>query len=259
MRAFAMLIFSALVSTTALGQVYKCKDASGHLTYSNMGCQGNHSGQAIMRERTFEEKVAEREQAYEAEMRKRERRRAKAEQQAREDAAFAEEHARQAAAASAGSSYSQRLAARNAGVNSNLSGGASGSRGMTRSQRELALSQARSPQERAAAMREATTVMPGAQGLTASQRDAAARIASTPAGQPIPRSTLSQDLLPSTPTANHPPPTSAHTHITSCTGGFCQDSAGTPYSRSGDGRFMHNTKTGQTCSVSADGRTMVCH
>lgn len=255
-----VVICSLLLSTTASAQVYKCKDASGRVTYSNMGCQTSHSGQAIMRERTFEEKMAEREQAYEAEVRKRERRRAKAEQQAIEDAALAEEHARQAAAASAGSSYSQRLAARNAGVSSNLSGGTAGSRGMTRSQRELALSQAQSPQERAAAMREATTVMPGAQGLTAAQMDAAARLASTPAGQPIPRSTLPHDSLPppNAATINTPPPPHP-TQITRCAGGFCQDSAGTPYSRSGDSRFMHNTNTGQTCSVSSDGRSMVCH
>lgn len=115
-----VVICSLLLSTTASAQVYKCKDASGHVTYSNMGCQTSHSGQAIMRERTFEEKMAEREQAYEEEVRKRERRRAKAEQQAIEDAALAEEHARQAAAASAVSSYSQRLQQRNASVSSNF-------------------------------------------------------------------------------------------------------------------------------------------
>ena len=120
MRSFAMLIFSALVSTTAIGQVYKCKDASGRVTYSNMGCQTSHSGQAIMRERTFQEKMREREDAYDAEMLKQERRRIKAEQQAIENAEFAQEHAQQAAAASAGSSYSQRLQQRNAAVSSNL-------------------------------------------------------------------------------------------------------------------------------------------
>lgn len=120
MRAIATLIICAFVSGTALAQVYKCKDASGSITYSNLGCQTSHSGRAIMRERSFDEKMREREEAYEAEMLKQERRRIKAEQQAAEDAAFAQEHARQAAEASAGSSYSQRLQQRNAAVSSNL-------------------------------------------------------------------------------------------------------------------------------------------
>ena len=190
MRAFAMLIFSALVSTTATGQVYKCKDASGRVTYSNMGCQTSHSGQAIMRERTFQEKMREREDAYEAETLKQERRRIKAEQQSIEDAAFAQEHARQAAVANSGSSYSQRLQQRNAGVSSTISRTGQGSRGMTRAQRELSLSQANTPEARAEALREATTVLPGAHGLTASQMDAAQRIHSAKPGQPIPPSTL---------------------------------------------------------------------
>lgn len=260
MRAM-VAIFTILMSTSVVAQVYKCKDASGSITYSNMGCPASHSGQAIMRESSWADKIAERKQAYEAEIRKRESRHAKAEQQAIEDAEFAQAHTRQATAAAAGSSYSQRLASRNAGVSSSLSAGAN--RGMTRSQRELALSQAHTPQERAAAMREATTVMPGAQGLTTSQRDAAARLASTPAGQPIPYSasptTSPPPAPPPLPVAESSPIPSASGPITHCNGGFCHDSKGSTYTRSTDDRFMHNTNTGQTCSLSSDRRSMVCH
>lgn len=47
--------------------------------------------------------------------------------------------------------------------------------------------------------------------------------------------------------------------MTHCAGGFCHDNLGTPYSRSADGRFMHNSGTGQTCSVAANGRSMICN
>ena len=66
MRALMIAACAALMSTAALGQVYKCKDASGRITYSNMACQGNQSGQPIMRERTYQEKLRERMEAAEA-------------------------------------------------------------------------------------------------------------------------------------------------------------------------------------------------
>ena len=69
----AVMLASTLFLGPANAQVFKCKDPSGHVTYSNMGCNTGQSGRAVMREPTFEEKVREREQAYVAEQAKQDR------------------------------------------------------------------------------------------------------------------------------------------------------------------------------------------
>ena len=253
MRAIATLIICAFVSGTALAQVYKCKDASGSITYSNLGCQTSHSGRAIMRERSFDEKMREREEAYEAEMLKQERPRIKAEQQAAEDAAFAQEHARQAAAANAGPSYSQRLQQRNAGVSSTINRTGQGSHGMTRAQREIALSQANTPEARAAALREATTVLPGAHGLTASQMDAAQRIHSAKPGQPIPPSTLPPSRpMPASSLSPAPETPSA---IVNCDQAGCWDTNGQRLNNAAGGNFHRSD--GKFCTRA--GPNVICN
>lgn len=70
--------------------------------------------------------------------------------------------------------------------------------------------------------------------------------------------TTPQPLQGGVPPPPQPEPT-APTSITGCANGWCNDTNGTPYSQSADGRFMHNSATGQTCSVAANGRSMVCH
>lgn len=59
---------------SAHSQVFKCTGPDGRMVYVDRPCSGETAGRMLLRERTFEEKVAEREEAYIAEMRKQERR-----------------------------------------------------------------------------------------------------------------------------------------------------------------------------------------
>ncbi len=62
-------------------QVFKCAGPGGKLTFSDRPCDAGSSGRMIQRERTFEEKLQEREQAYDAELRKQGRRQAEQDQE----------------------------------------------------------------------------------------------------------------------------------------------------------------------------------
>ena len=259
--AISLLVAAAFMAPlTGSAQVFKCKNAQGQVIYSDKACSTTQPGGLLERRRTFEEKMQEREQAYAAQVSKEERRALEA---AREDAAAERRAMRMAMQPQAPrhKGYAERLAERNAGVRSNLSGSQPSGRGLTRAQREQALSQADTPQARSELMREATTVVPGAQGLTAAQRDAARRLATAKHGQPLPPSALPPEQHDTNPRSTVTPPPQAQTPsaITHCAGGFCHDNLGTPYSRSADGRFMHNSGTGQTCSVAANGRSMICN
>ncbi len=108
----------------ASAQVFKCQDAAGKTIYSDAPCSTSQTGQQLERRRTFEEKMQEREQAHEAQMTKEERR-------AREEERERVEAERRATAAAAQpkapphKGYAERLAERNAGVRSTLTGPAS--------------------------------------------------------------------------------------------------------------------------------------
>lgn len=108
---------------TAHSQVFKCAGPDGRMVYIDRPCSGETAGRMLLRERTFEEKVAEREQAYIAEMRKQERR---AIEQERE---MFEEHRRRREELRAmqerqyqpqHKGYEERLRERNASVQSTL-------------------------------------------------------------------------------------------------------------------------------------------
>ena len=239
MRSIVLLVVAALTGTTALAQVYKCKDAHGRMVYSDTGCSAGQSGNLLQRQRSNEERWLAREEALNAQRDKEER---KARELAKERIAIENQAIASAMQpqAPAHKGYAERLAERNAGVRSTVSGSSSASRGMTRSQREYALSQADTPQARREALREATTPLPGAHGLTSSQMDAAQRIYSAKPGQPIPPSTLSpKKPMPA------PPPASPSV-LTHCTGGICQDNLGGVYHPHGNGATMTGPNGG-TC------------
>lgn len=262
MRAAGIVfLISLLTSAGAWAQVFKCQDAQGRTVYSDRGCASTQDGRLIQRERTLQEKWLEREEALSAQTAKEERQRARQEREQQEREFWAQEHARQSQAAQQGASTVRSRREREALMRSATTV-MPGAKGLTRSQRETALELAETPQERAALMREATTVMRGAKGLTALQLDAASRLHRAPQGQPVPPSSYdasrNEAPIPPPPTAHTPPPDTAPAIITGCANGWCNDNQGTPYSPSADGRFMHNSATGKTCSVSANGRSMVC-
>lgn len=233
--AISLLVAAAFMAPlTGSAQVFKCKNAQGQAIYSDKACSNTQSGGLLERRRTFEEKMQEREQAYAAQASKEERRALDA---AREDAA-AERRAMWMAMqpqAPRHKGYAERLAERNAGVRSNLSGSQPSGRGLTRAQREQALSQANTPQARRELMREATTVMPGAQELTAAQRDAAQRLVTAKPGQPIPPSSLPPQQYsappPSTPSPEEPQ------LVVNCDPAGCWDTTGRRLNSAGGGGF----------------------
>ena len=69
-----LLFATSLFNQSATAQVFKCAGAGGKVVYSDKPCEQNTSGGMLLRERTLEEKIQEREQAYDAEMRKQDRR-----------------------------------------------------------------------------------------------------------------------------------------------------------------------------------------
>lgn len=233
--AISLLVAAAFMAPlTGSAQVFKCKNAQGQAIYSDKACSTTQTGGLLERRRTFEEKMQEREQAYAAQVSKEERRALEA---AREDAA-AERRAMWMAMqpqAPRHKGYAERLAERNAGVRSNLSGSQPSGSGLTRAQREQALSQANTPQARRELMREATTVMPGAQELTAAQRDAAQRLVTAKPGQPIPPSSLPPQQYsappPSTPSPEEPQ------LVVNCDPAGCWDTTGRRLNSAGGGGF----------------------
>lgn len=69
------------LAPVAHAQVFKCQGPGGKLVYSDRPCDASSTGGLVQRERTFEEKLQEREQAYEAEARKQDRRQAEQERE----------------------------------------------------------------------------------------------------------------------------------------------------------------------------------
>lgn len=262
MRAASIVfLISLLAPAGSWAQVFKCQDASGRTVYSDVGCTDSNAARLMQRERTFEEKWREREEAHSAQIAKQERQLAKQEREQQEREYWTQEHARQSQAAQQGASTVRSRREREALMRSATTV-MPGAKGLTRSQRETALELAETPQERAALMREATTAMRGTKGLTASQLDAASRLHRARPGQPVPASSYDpsrHEAPPPPPTASTLPQDTGPAIITGCANGWCNDTHGTPYSQSADGRFMHNSATGQTCSVAANGRSMVCH
>lgn len=63
-----------MAAPLAQAQVFKCAAPGGRLVYSDRPCSGGTSGGMIERERTYQEKLQERQMAYEAELIKQERR-----------------------------------------------------------------------------------------------------------------------------------------------------------------------------------------
>lgn len=108
---------SYCVAFSIHAQVFKCKDNTGKIVYSDTVCSSTQTGNQLFRERTFEEKLAEREQAYAAQMAKEERR-------AREEARERAEAERRAMIAAMQppsprpKGYAETLAERNASVQS---------------------------------------------------------------------------------------------------------------------------------------------
>lgn len=64
----------ALSAFAASAQVHRCKDSSGKLVFSDRPCTAGQTGELIQRERTREEILQEREQAFNAEVRKQDKR-----------------------------------------------------------------------------------------------------------------------------------------------------------------------------------------
>lgn len=121
-----------------------------------------------------------------------------------------------------------------------------GSRGgLTRSQRETAARLASTQAERDAVMREATTVIPGANGLTASQLDTQRRMQAVNRGEPLPPTSRYASPPPAPITIPAPPP--APRVITHCAGGTCHDNQGGVYHRHGNAPTMTGP-TGTTCT-----------
>ena len=75
MRHIALCFLLATAFTQyAEAQVFKCAGPGGNMVYIDRPCSGEMSGEMLLRERTLEEKIQEREEAYIAEIRKQDRR-----------------------------------------------------------------------------------------------------------------------------------------------------------------------------------------
>lgn len=110
---------------SAHSQVFKCTGPDGRMVYIDRPCSGKTSGEMLLRERTLEEKLQEREEAYIAEMRKQERRaieqeREMAEEQRRYRNELRAMRERQYQPEPQHKGYEERLRERNASVQSTL-------------------------------------------------------------------------------------------------------------------------------------------
>lgn len=83
MRYINTFIFTTLMTLTGLAnaQVFKCAAADGHLVYSDRPCSRSTAGGMIERERTYQEKLQERQLAFEAQQMKESRRQAEQERE----------------------------------------------------------------------------------------------------------------------------------------------------------------------------------
>ena len=234
-----------LAATTAHAQVFNCTNERGQKIFSDRPCAAvGGEGRQVQRARTYEEVVDERTRAAEATAEKYERRYREA---TNEQAARQQEYERamMSAPAPRHKGYAERLAERNAGVQSTLTGPNGNGRGMTRSQREQALSQASTPQARAEILRESQTVLPGARGLTASQRDTTQRVLEYERTGVLPPSTLPKNIA-QNPPEPQAPPNQGPVDMKYCAGGFCHDNKGGVYHQHGNGTTMTGPN-GQNC------------
>ena len=122
MRLLTFFASAVLVLTSypSFGQVHRCQDASGKITYTDRGCGSSQSGNLLENRKSDFEIFEERNRAYEAEMRKQRRYQAE-----REREFFDTRRPATAAGYATGSQighkgYAERLAERNAGVQSQL-------------------------------------------------------------------------------------------------------------------------------------------
>ena len=128
-----------------------------------------------------------------------------------------------------------------------------GAHGLTRNQREAAAALARTPEERRAVMREATIVMPGARGLTASQRDTARRLTEVEHGRPLP--------APAAPPPSYTSPSAALDTpeppglVVNCDGAGCWDTSGRRLNNAAGGNFTRSD--GKFCTRA--GPNVICN
>jgi hypothetical protein len=113
---FAALIAAASFATASTAQVHKCKDAAGKTIYTDAPCTTGTVGGMIQRERTIEEKMQEREEAYNAELRKQYRRLAEQEREWAEQQQRAMQPQATPSVRQSGNSWSEQNARRNAEV-----------------------------------------------------------------------------------------------------------------------------------------------
>ncbi|MEQ6437218.1 DUF4124 domain-containing protein [Comamonas sp. w2-DMI] len=73
MRLVALTAVFALLALPAVGQVYRCKDATGRQIFSDRPCEAHQTGGMVQRKRTDAEIYREREQAFNAEAAKQQR------------------------------------------------------------------------------------------------------------------------------------------------------------------------------------------
>ena len=225
--ALVALLLCAGATTATAQHVYRCTEG-GKTVYSDRACSNSAGAKRVNTnantiDRT-EGRAQEERDAWRLEQ-----------QRANEREYWAQEHQRQsdvnqAAAATVYDEAAHKKAFHQA---TTVLPGSKG--GLTRGQRELAASLARTPQERAKVMLEATTVMRGAHGLTRSQVDTIRRLNEANAGRPTPPPTEWEDPPPhNTPTPEIP---GVPTQITSCDGAGCWDTAGRRHNNAAGGNF----------------------
>ena len=225
--ALVALLMCAGATTATAQQVYRCTEG-GKTVYSDHACLGNDSAKRVHTNANTIDRTEGRAQDERDAWRREE-------QRANEREYWAQEHQRQSDVNQAASARVYDEAAHKKAFHhaTTVLPGSKG--GLTRGQRELAASLARTPQERAKVMLEATTVMRGAHGLTRSQVDTIRRLNEANAGRPTPPPTEWEDPPPhNTPTPEIP---GVPTQITSCDGAGCWDTAGRRHNNAAGGNF----------------------
>lgn len=231
--ALVALLLCAGTTTATAQHVYRCTEG-GKTVYSDRACSDNAGAKRVNAnantiDRT-EGRAQEERDAWRLE-----------EQRANEREYWAQEHQRQSDVNQAASARVYDEAAHKKAFHhaTTVLPGSKG--GLTRGQRELAASLARTPQERAKVMLEATTVMRGAHGLTRSQVDTIRRLNEANAGRPMPPPTKWEDPPPPPMQAIAPVPApEVPSHITSCDGAGCWDSSGRRYNNAAGGNSFRD-------------------
>lgn len=115
----AALIAAVNFTPAVTAQVHRCKDAAGKTIYTDAPCAAGSVGGVIQRERTIEEKIQEREEAYIAELRKQDQRFAEQEREWGEQQRRAMQPQSAPSVRHSSNSWSARNALRNAEVSAN--------------------------------------------------------------------------------------------------------------------------------------------